>query len=167
MCIWRFLGGYDLRDIRNGMWREETITDDGGNARLPTSLVNFPFFQVWVTRRGLCEGHPQTALFATDRVRSEGLATPNHCGTVVAEKMPGVFTVFAKGNLADGQLTASLARFASAAEAQAAVAVAIQSPVPSSVAKGLRGTAHPVPQSVELEIPAGVNFQDMMCAPDL
>src|ERR1039458_4992588 len=108
MCIWRFLGGYDLRDIRNGMWREETITDDGGNARLPTSLVNFPFFQVWVTRRGLCEGHPQTALFATDRVRSEGLATPNHCGTVVAEKMPGVFTVFAKGNLADGQLTARL-----------------------------------------------------------
>jgi hypothetical protein len=96
-----FVAGYDDRDLRLGLWSEEVITDAKGRASLPDSLKNFSFVAVRVAKRRLCAAHGRSLNADLDRVRFEGMSTPNHCGTTVVEDTPGVLTVFARGRAQD------------------------------------------------------------------
>lgn len=102
------VAGYDDRDLRLKSWRAEALTNQNGEARLPNALVNFPFLRIWVTKKGFCHGSANKARFSVERIRSEGFSASNHCGTVVVEDAPGIFTVFVKGK--GSQPPAELAR---------------------------------------------------------
>lgn len=92
------LAGYDDNDLRRRLWQREAITDDDGEASVPDALKNFGFLQVSVAKRKLCIAHAQTANFSLERIRRDGLSTPNRCGTTVVDDEPGVLNVFAKAN---------------------------------------------------------------------
>jgi len=87
--------GYDEADIRRQSWHEETITDEQGQASLSSQLINLPFLQVWPTKTTSCQGNPRKARFSVERIRRDGLSTPNRCGTVMEKDTPGVFIVYA------------------------------------------------------------------------
>ena len=95
------VAGYDDRDLRLGLWREEAITDAKGRVSLPHALKDFSFVEVWVAKRKLCEAHGRSLAINLDRVRNEGMSTPNQCGTTVVEDAPGVLTVFVKARAPD------------------------------------------------------------------
>jgi len=126
-------GGYQERDIRLEMWREEILTDSNGNARLPPGLANLPLLQVRVAKKHLCMDAHQAA-FSIDRIRRDGLSSPNHCGIATVLDVPGVLNVFAMSS------TATLPK-------RSALCVAI-------VASKVAGLFHPTPGSAAL--PAAV-----------
>jgi hypothetical protein len=95
------VAGYDDRDLRLGLWREEAITDAKGRVSLPHALKDFSFVEVWVAKHKLCEAHGRSLAINLDRVRNEGMSTPNQCGTTVVEDAQGVLTVFVKARAAD------------------------------------------------------------------
>ncbi len=94
------VAGYDQRDIQHGLWQEEGLTDEQGKARLSSTLASLPFLQVWVAKKHLCLANPRTARFSVERIRRDGLSTPNRCGTATVEDVPGVLTVFVKARRA-------------------------------------------------------------------
>ena len=59
-------------------------------------ISNLPLLQVWISSAALCQGKPRNEAFSVDRVRRDGLSTPNHCGFVTSVDEPGTFTVFVK-----------------------------------------------------------------------
>ncbi len=89
-------GGYEERDLRNGLWREEALTDEQGRARLSEQLANLPWLRVWVARSKPCQAHPDRAIYSVERIRRDGLSGPNHCGEATGEDAPGVLTVFVR-----------------------------------------------------------------------
>ncbi|HEY1159909.1 MAG TPA: hypothetical protein VGE83_04725, partial [Terracidiphilus sp.] len=91
------VAGYDLRDLRLGIWREEALTDGEGMARLSSGLKNLPWLQVRVAKRHLCEGDADGAAFSVEQIRRDGLSAANRCGTATDENAAGVVTVFVKG----------------------------------------------------------------------
>jgi hypothetical protein len=91
--------GYDLRDLRLGMWREEAVTDAEGMARLSDALRNLPLLRVEVLNRHVCSAGTGAAL-GVERIRLSGMSGANRCGFVSAENVPGVVTVFVKGKSA-------------------------------------------------------------------
>jgi hypothetical protein len=91
------IAGYDQRDLREQLYREEVLTDSDGQARLPNQLASLPWLQVWVGKKQLCHAHPRRASFSVERIRRDGLSAPNRCGKATVEDAPGVFTVFVKG----------------------------------------------------------------------
>jgi hypothetical protein len=93
--------GYDDRDLRLGLWREEIVTDGQGRASLPGSLKNFSLVAVWVAKHKLCAAHGRSTYMNLDNIRNEGLNTPNRCGTTVVAETPGVLNVFAKAHHKD------------------------------------------------------------------
>ncbi len=96
-----FVAGYDDRDLRLGLWSEEAITDAKGQVSLPHALKDFSFVEVVVAKHKLCAAHGRPLAMNLDRVRYEGMSTPNHCGTMVVEDTPGVLTVFTKARAPD------------------------------------------------------------------
>jgi hypothetical protein len=96
-----FIAGYDQRDIAGRLWQEETLTDEQGRARLSKQLANLPWLQVWVNKKSLCQENPRQASFSVERIRRDGLSSPNRCGIATVEDAPGVFTVFVKTKGAD------------------------------------------------------------------
>jgi len=92
------IAGYDRSDMREQAFREEVLTDAHGEARLSSQMANLPWLQVWVEKKMLCQENPRIASFSVERMRRDGLSTPNHCGMATVEDSPGVFTVFVKGN---------------------------------------------------------------------
>jgi len=97
----QLFAGYDDRDLRRGLWSVEAITDAQGRANLPSSLKDFAFVQVWVPKHKLCAARGRAPGFNLDRIRHEGLSTPNYCGTTTVDDSPGVLTVFAKARPQD------------------------------------------------------------------
>ena len=93
--------GYDGRDLRLGLWREEIVTDGQGRASLPGSLKNFSLVAVWVAKHKLCAAHGRSTYMNLDNIRNQGLNTPNRCGTTVVAETPGVLNVFAKAHHKD------------------------------------------------------------------
>jgi len=89
------MGGYDRRDLRLGMWREEAMTDGEGNVYLSNALRNLPLLHVEVVKRHGCAG--DAGALSLERIRLGGLSGANRCGAVIAENLPGVFTVFVNG----------------------------------------------------------------------
>jgi len=126
--------GYDRRDLRLGLWREETLTDGEGKARLSNGLRNLPWLQVRVAKRHLCEGDAGGSAYSVERIRRDGLSAANRCGTATVEAAPGVVTVFVKGGKADANAAApdegaTLAPVSRAASAPASVSA---TPAPPS-----------------------------------
>lgn len=93
------LAGYDLSDVHDRIWREETITDDQGRALLSNNLTNLPYVQVWVTKKHLCLGSLKNSHFSIELIRRDGLSTPNRCGTATVTDAPGILTVFVKARV--------------------------------------------------------------------
>jgi hypothetical protein len=90
------IAGYDMGEIHDQLWREETLTDDRGEAQLSRQFANLPFLQVWVTKRKLCQQNPGAKSFSVETIRRDGVSAPNRCGIATVENAPGVFTVFVK-----------------------------------------------------------------------
>jgi hypothetical protein len=90
------IAGYDQGQIRDQLWREETLTDAHGQARLSKQFANLPWLQVWVDKKPLCQANPRKTSFSVERIRRDGLSAPNRCGTATVEDAPGVFTVFVR-----------------------------------------------------------------------
>jgi hypothetical protein len=97
--------GYDQDDIRKQLWREETLTDEQGRARLSSQFAHLPWLQVSVTRRYLCQKNPDAASFSVELIRRDGLSAPNRCGIATVENTPGVFTLFVKSRPSDTTAT--------------------------------------------------------------
>jgi hypothetical protein len=88
--------GYDEADIRRQVWHEETLTDEHGQARLSSQLANLPFLQVWPAKMQGCQANPRASRFSVERIRRDGLSTPNRCGVAMVKDAPGVFTVYVR-----------------------------------------------------------------------
>ena len=95
------IAGYDQRDLHQGLWQEEAVTDSAGSVRVPDSLVNFPYLQVAVARHGMCIGDGSKSRFSMDQIRYAGLNSPNRCGVLTVKNLSGVFVVFAKAKGSD------------------------------------------------------------------
>jgi len=108
--------GYDRRDLQLRMWHGEALTGLDGRARLPDALANLPFLQIRLARKHLCQADSSAATYSAERIRRDGLSTPDHCGFAAVEDAPGVFVVYAKGR------GAAKRRFSSASHAAAAMA---------------------------------------------
>jgi hypothetical protein len=87
--------GYTENDIARRFWREEAMTNADGEARLPSTLANFPFLDAILARARLCQSSADGAVYKIGLIRSEGWLAPNHCGVVAIENQPGVLTLFA------------------------------------------------------------------------
>jgi hypothetical protein len=94
------IAGYDQRDMREQLFREEVLTDEQGQVRLSNQLANLPWLQVWVGKKPLCQGNPRSASYSVELIRRDGLSAPNRCGMATVENKPGVFTVFVKNKAA-------------------------------------------------------------------
>jgi hypothetical protein len=90
------VAGYDRRDLQLQMWHEEVLTDGRGIARLPDALANLPFLKIRVLKRRLCHPDSHAAAFSVERIRRDGISTPDRCGSVSGQDSPGLLTVFAK-----------------------------------------------------------------------
>jgi hypothetical protein len=93
--------GYDEADIKRQVWHEETLTDEHGQALLSNQLNNLPFLQVWAAKARSCQANPRASRFSVERIRRDGLSTPNRCGIAQVKDAPGVFTVYVMGKAAD------------------------------------------------------------------
>jgi hypothetical protein len=93
-------GGYDPRDLKHGQWREEILTNDEGEARMSTYIGGLPFLQISVAKKHPCFTDSSSAPFSIERMRADGLSTPNRCGTATMADVPGIFNVFVKGKQA-------------------------------------------------------------------
>ena len=89
--------GYDRRDLKQRLWREEALTDAAGMVQLSSALRNLPLLQVEVLNRPGCAPGADSAVLSVERIRGSGLTSANRCGSAVVENAPGVFTVFVKG----------------------------------------------------------------------
>jgi len=119
------IAGYDQRDIREQLFREEVITDAHGQARLPNQLENLPWLQVWVGKKSLCQQDAPRAGFSVELIRRDGLSAPNRCGMATVEDKPGLFTVFVKGK---GVAPAAIAPELAPASVPAAVPALVAAP---------------------------------------
>jgi hypothetical protein len=102
--------GYDWRDLQLGMWHEEALTDGNGKARLPDTLANLPFLRIRLARRHLCQADSRAATYSVERIRRDGLSTPDRCGYAAVEDAPGIFIVYAKGRSAAKKRLSSASR---------------------------------------------------------
>jgi len=95
--------GYDRRDLEGHLWMEDAMTDEHGNVRLPSTLMNLPWLQVWLPKSNTCKAGPRTQTFSVERMRNDGTSAPNRCGTVTVTDLPGVLTVFARSRKGAGR----------------------------------------------------------------
>ena len=136
------IAGYDQRDIHDQLWREESLTDEQGKARLSSQLANLPWLQVWVDKKPLCQADPRQGSFSVERIRRDGLSTPNRCGTATAEDAPGVFTVFVKD---EGAASQPALPGAAAARAPVPTAEAATAPAGAGASPAAPGASAPAP----------------------
>jgi len=89
--------GYDRRDLALGIWREEVVTDAAGRASLFDPLRNLPLLRLQV-RNSHTYSAPASAPWSVERIRLSGLSAVNRCGNFAVEEVPGVLTIYVKGN---------------------------------------------------------------------
>jgi len=90
------VAGYDRNDVERHLWREEAVTDENGEIRLPGTLLNLPWLGVLMPKWNTCKSDPRIQAFSVERMRNDGFSAPNRCGTVTAIQQPGLLTVFAQ-----------------------------------------------------------------------
>jgi len=94
------VAGYDRRDLRLAMWREEAVTDAAGQVQFSGALRNLPLLRVEIIKRHACAPGASEAAASVERIRRDGLSGVNRCGTNAVADTPGVFTVFVTGKRA-------------------------------------------------------------------
>jgi hypothetical protein len=90
------VAGYDRRDLKLAMWREEAMTDAAGEVHLSDALRNLPLLRIEMIKRHSCAPDLSDAAASVERIRRDGLSSANRCGTIAVADTPGVFTVFVK-----------------------------------------------------------------------
>jgi len=90
------VAGYDRRDLERHLWVEDAMTDEHGDVRLPGTLMNLPWLRVSMPKSSMCKADPRVETFSVERMRNDGLSSPNRCGTVTVGERPGLFTLFAQ-----------------------------------------------------------------------
>ena len=90
------VAGYDRRDLRLAMWREEAVTDAAGEVHLSGALRNLPLLRVEIIKRHACAPDASDAAASVERIRRDGLSGANRCVAYAAADTPGVFTIFVK-----------------------------------------------------------------------
>ena len=90
------VAGYDRRDLERHLWVEDGMTDEHGDIRLPSTLMNLPWLRVWMPKSSMCKADSGAETFSVERMRNDGLSSANRCGTVAVGERPGVFTLFAQ-----------------------------------------------------------------------
>lgn len=71
-------------------------TDKNGLGTLTIYPSETQWIQVWADGRILCQDNPNQNSFSVATIMSKGLATPNTCGALTREPIPGQFIVFAR-----------------------------------------------------------------------
>jgi hypothetical protein len=104
------VAGYDRHDLRQGLWREEAVTDAEGKVRISGALRNLPLLRVEVLKRHACATGIDEEVIAVERIRLAGLSGANRCGFAPIEDAPGVFTAFVKGKKASAKGVGALAK---------------------------------------------------------
>ena len=134
------VAGYDGRDLHQGLWQEEAVTDSAGSAPVPDSLVNFPYLQVVVARHRMCIGDVSASRFSLERIRLAGLNSPNRCGVFTVANLSGVFVVFAKAKGSDRRAMkgAPLQASESSSEAAASAALGLSNGTPTQPSDPIR-----------------------------
>lgn len=90
------IAGYDRHDLEKHLWVEDAMTDEHGDIHLPAVLMNLPWLRVLMPKQNICKADPRLETFSVERMRNDGLSSPNRCGTVTVVEQPGVFTLFAQ-----------------------------------------------------------------------
>ena len=90
------VAGYDRRDLERHLWLEDAMTDEHGDIRLPSTLLNLPWLRVRMPKSSTCKADSRAETFSVERMRTDGLSSSNRCGTVTVGERPGVFTLFAQ-----------------------------------------------------------------------
>ena len=125
------VAGYDRRDLDQGIWREEAVTDEAGTVHLSDALKNLPLLRVEVLKRSSCARDAGGAAISVERIRRDGMSAANRCGTVVAADVPGTLAVFVKGKKLSAKAARELAIPSSASQAaQSSSETAVKSSVP-------------------------------------
>jgi len=129
------VAGYDEQDLRQQTWHEEALTNAEGKAHFSSRISNLPFLQVWVSNAALCQRKPRSEAFSVDRIRRDGLSTPNQCGFVTSVDEPGIFTVFVRPSrkLLSPKSIPLISGSSAQPEASSPTPAAAPAPVPSSV----------------------------------
>jgi len=90
------VAGYNRNDVERHLWREDLITDEHGEVRLPATLLNLPWLGILMPKASTCRSDPRAQAFSVERMRQEGMSAPNRCGALTVGARPGVLTVFAQ-----------------------------------------------------------------------
>jgi hypothetical protein len=97
------IGGYNLRDLRLELQRQEARTDADGAVRLTNALRNLPLIRVQVIQQRSCGPEGFAVPFSVELIRRDGMSASNRCGTATVSDSAGVLTVFVKGRDAGPQ----------------------------------------------------------------
>jgi hypothetical protein len=88
--------GYSQDDLRKGLWRAEATSDTQGDVKLPRTMLNLGFMQILVAQDTPCTYKQSAQSLSIERIRTDGLSAPNHCGLVTANEKPGELNFFVR-----------------------------------------------------------------------
>ena len=88
--------GTDADEVRFQQHAYELRTNADGFATLVIPDVAVRRIQVWADFQHLCQLTPNLRSFDLAQIGLTGLNTPNNCGSIKAEAVPGLLTVFAR-----------------------------------------------------------------------
>jgi hypothetical protein len=125
------VGGYNPRDLRLGLSRQEALTDSDGAVHVTNALRNLPLVKVEVAKQRICGPQGCGAPFSVELIRRDGMSASNRCGTAEVKDEAGVLTVFVKGKKKQAQIGGVQGTFdPPPAAAQAARASVAKQPAP-------------------------------------
>jgi|SRR5580704_869634 hypothetical protein len=88
--------GTTTEDVRAKKKSKDLQTDAHGVALLPLDDPSIMNIQVWVDWHVLCQEKPNNQSYSIEKIRQNGLSSPNNCGRVVRENNPNHLVVFAR-----------------------------------------------------------------------
>ena len=130
------VGGYNLRDLRLGLSRQEALTDSDGAVHVTNALRNLPLVRVEVAKRRICGPQGCGAPFSVELIRRDGMSASNRCGTAAVKDEAGVLSVFVKGKKSRAKIAGMQGSFdlpPAAAPATRASVVKQPAPLPETM----------------------------------
>jgi hypothetical protein len=91
------VGGYNLRDLRLGLSRQEALTDSDGAVHVRNALRNLPLVRVEVAKQRSCGLGRGRVPFSVELIRRDGMSESNRCGTAAVKDEAGMLTLWVKG----------------------------------------------------------------------
>jgi hypothetical protein len=74
----------------------DVTTDGNGVAKMALDRATTRWVEIFVESLTLCYKKPNLVQFRVDKILSDGLSSPNDCGSIVQPAKPGQFIVFAR-----------------------------------------------------------------------